>query len=172
MNYSIAFVIAMMVSGFINLVHGQKVALQVAFNNGQGLPCGETCCGYSEWRYIFDKIYRGLYRNRQLRGDNDINEEDEVESISNADSDNRELVTYPRRCDSLCKTYPPGRCMGIKCLGYRRELLVNVNDSCENQSVEYQRIVTQLSTDSKLKSNCKALLQAPLLMTCIYSAPC
>jgi hypothetical protein len=172
MNFSIAFLFFATVTGLVNSVHGVDV-LQVLFNNGQDLYCGTSCCTFSEWRFIQDTIYYGLYSRRELRVNTNIGEENALESITNAvNSETRELGTYATQCASVCAGYATGRCMGMKCLGYRRKMLVNVNDTCENQKTEYKRLLSSLFPSTKLRSSCKALLQAPLLMTCSVQSAC
>jgi hypothetical protein len=180
MNFHITFLFVVTISGFINAVHGQNIVLQVVFNEGRDLYCGANCCRVSEWRYIYDKIYYNQYADRQLRGKNDIDEEGAVDGIANTVDgitnneigEARELQTYPRQCEAACAGYAPGRCMGIKCLRYRRNLVVNLNDTCENQKAGYQSIVNSLSTSFRLSTNCKALMKTKLLMTCIPTSPC
>jgi hypothetical protein len=178
MNFSIAFLVIVTVSGFVNVVHGASANLYVLFNNGNDLYCGSSCCSATEWNFIRQTAYA---TRRQLRGDNDVDEANAADGVINAENfEARGLLTYPRECARLCSNYPAGKCMSLRCLGYRERLLSLQsdrmlwfqNDSCGNQRIAFQNLVNYLATSPKLGTNCKALMKAPLLMTCDAGIPC
>jgi hypothetical protein len=173
MNFSIAFLFIMTVSGLINAVHGATANLRVLFNNGQDLYCGSSCCSASEWDYIRQTIYA---TSRQLRGDNDLVEGNAVDGMTNVvNKEGRKLPTYPRECAALCSGYPPTRCMSVRCVGFRERMLRTLwlrDENCGNQKIAFQNLVNTLSTSTRLGKNCKALMKAPLLMTCDAGIPC
>ena len=180
MNFSIAFLFIVTVSGFVNVVHGASANLYVLFNNGQNLYCGSTCCSATEWNFIRQTAYA---TRRQLRGDNDVDEENADNStgiVNVVNREGRKLPTYPRECARLCEGYPAGQCMSLRCLGYRERLLSLQSDrllwfqnnNCGNQKVAFQNLVDYLATSPSLGTNCKALMKAPLLMTCDAGIPC
>lgn len=169
------------------MVHGYEV-LMVLYNNGQDLYCGSNCCSASEWNFIYQQIFS---TRRQLRGENDIDEENgiheendideengiheenEADNITNTlNNDARELYTYPRQCAARCSAFPTGRCMAIQCLGYRNRMLFPFSESCPTQMNAFQTAVTRLSKSTKLRSSCRALLKAPLLGICESNAIC
>lgn len=171
MNFSITFLFIVTVSGFIKAVHGAAATnLNVLFNNGQPLYCGSNCCSAAEWDFI---RYTAYAARRQLRGENDLDEENAVDGMnSTVNSEGRTLLTYPRECAALCNSYPPRRCMALKCLGYRDRMLWTQDGRCITQQTEFQNMVNTLAKSPRLGTNCKALMRAPLLMTCEYGASC
>ena len=103
--------------------------------------------------------------------DNNVDEETVEDSITNvvADNESRELLTYPRECEKLCSTYPSGRCMALKCLGFRNRMLQY--NSCGTQMIAFRNLVKTIASIPELGVDCKALLKAPALMTCV-NYPC
>lgn len=150
------------------MAHGEPV-LKVLFNNNAPLYCGSNCCSATEWEIVREKVYAGT--RRQLRGDNNVDEETVEDSITNvvADNESRELLTYPRECEKLCSTYPSGRCMALKCLGFRNRMLQY--NSCGTQMIAFRNLVKTIASIPELGVDCKALLKAPALMTCV-NYPC
>jgi hypothetical protein len=180
---------------FANKVSGSYYTLQVLLNNGNSHYCidrWDNCCTSTEWNLISSRAYSMAQHQRILKMDSDIprNESkvdvlrNSTQNANNIDTD-RDLMTYRAFCANRCKGYAPGRCLAMKCRGYRQRHTKDIESqlpqsslrpphrnlfystSCDNQRSEINNLFTNLQHE--LGPRCNSLLNAPRKMTCFQS---
>lgn len=190
----IAFGVA---SALVNQVSGGYDVLQVLFNNGESYFCvdqWDNCCNSTEWNLIASRAYTMAQNQRDLDGTMGIPSDDSVVDVlqnsttrdGNSIDVDRELVTYPRYCANRCKGYAPGRCLAMKCRGYRQRRTNTVGSTplslrhaqrdlfystgCSNQISEMKNLLRNIRR--QLGRRCRSLLNAPRKMTCFNTDDC
>jgi hypothetical protein len=179
-----------------NQVIGSFYTLQVLLNNGNSHYCIDrwnNCCTSTEWNLISSRAYAMAQNQRYLESNSDnLNDDSNIDVLRNStqnDNNNidtdRDLKTYRGFCSSKCAGYATGRCLALKCRGYRQrrtegdgsksslrpiQRAVFYATGCDNQKSEMNNLFNNMQHE--LGPRCKSLLNAPRNMTCYNTDDC
>jgi hypothetical protein len=156
--------------------------VRVALNNGVAHP--DMSCTTADLSLIMKTISALTSPRRNLRQGN-VETKDGEPDVENKDTtipQERKLPIsfYPASCKTTCQGFAKGTCLAVACKGFRRELEDteenerNLQSSAWCTGVKMAAGITlnTLSRTQVLTNSCRALVQAPRTIECIYNIVC
>jgi hypothetical protein len=157
--------------------------IRVGLNNGVAHP--DMSCTTADLSLIM-KTISGLTSTRRNLRQGNVETKDGESDVDNKDTikthQERKLPPsfYPASCKKTCQGFATGTCLAVACKGFRRELEATEENDRDLQSSIWCTTVKMvaginlnaLSNTQLLTNSCRALVQAPRTIECIYNVVC
>jgi hypothetical protein len=156
--------------------------IRIGLNKGVASP--DMSCTTADFSWIMTTISTLYFPRRNLRQGNVETKDDEpdVDNDTTKTHQERKLPTslYPASCKTTCQGFAKGTCLALACKGFRRELEATEENDRDLQSSTWCSMVQKiagmnldtLSRSQLITNSCRALLQAPRTIECIYNVVC
>jgi hypothetical protein len=155
--------------------------IRIVLNNGVAHP--DMSCTTADFSSLMKLISGLTFPRRNLRqGNVETNDgEPDVDKDTTTAHQERKLPPsfYPPSCKHTCQGFATGTCLAVACKGFRRELEAteeNVRDRQNSIWCTTAKRVAESTLDRLsqriLTNSCRALVQAPRAIECIYDVVC
>jgi hypothetical protein len=155
--------------------------VRVVLNNGVAHP--DMSCNTADMSSIMKLISKLTAPRRNLRQSNVEMMEGEPFVDKNATTTHQERKLpasfYPPSCKHTCQGFATGTCLAVACKGFRRELEATEENDRDLQSSLWCTTVKRVAESTLdtlsqriLTNSCRALVQAPRTIECIYNIVC